>query len=366
MKNNISVIGIGRLGLCFCLTLEKAGYNVVGYDIIENYVNEINKKAFFSHEPGVNKLLSKSKNFRATSDAADCVSHSDILFVTVASFSEPDGQYDVSQVDSVVDTLVKLGKQKDTKHLVVCTNVNPGYSDTVYERLREYNWNVSFNPETIAQGTILKNQSEPDCVYIGSDTDELAQEIVSVYKNACTNTPSIHIMDRLSAELTKVSLNCYLTCKISFANMVGDLATKIGANPDKVLHAVGSDSRINNKFFRYGFGWGGPCFPRDTRAYMRLAKNNDMPFDMCEASTDINGKHLDFQVEQFLSSGQPEYFTDSVTYKKGTVILEESQQLRFAHALAKNGVKVTIEESEEVIQNLKKIYDDLFAYVERR
>ena len=366
MKENIGVIGIGRLGLCFCLTLEKSGYNVVGYDIIENYVNDINQKIFFSHEPRVNELLSTSTSFKATSDASECVSHSDILFVTVASFSEPDGRYDVSQVNSVVDTLVKLGKQKNTKHLVVCTNVNPGYSDTVYERLREYNWNVSFNPETIAQGTILKNQSEPDCVYIGSDTDELAQEIASVYKNVCTNTPSIHIMDRLSAELTKVSLNCYLTCKISFANMVGDLATKIGANPDKVLHAVGADSRINNKFFRYGFGWGGPCFPRDTRAYMRLAKNNDMPFDMCEASTDINDKHLDFQVEQFLSSGQSEYFTDSVTYKKGTVILEESQQLRFAHTLAKKGISVTIEESTEVIKILEEMYGNLFNYIKRK
>ena len=128
MRNNISVIGIGRLGLCFCLTLEKAGYNVVGYDIIEDYVRDINQKTFFSHEPGVNELLSKSENFRATLDVADCVSHSDILFVTVASFSEPDGRYDVSQVDSVVDTLVKLGKQKNAKHLVICTNVNPGRS----------------------------------------------------------------------------------------------------------------------------------------------------------------------------------------------------------------------------------------------
>jgi UDP-glucose 6-dehydrogenase len=148
--------------------------------------------------------------------------------------------------------------------------------------------------------------------------------------------------------------------------MVGDLATKIGANPDKVLNAVGSDSRINNKFFRYGFGWGGPCFPRDTRAYIRLAKNNDMPFNMCEASTKINDRHLDFQIEQFLSSGQTEYITDSITYKKGTVILEESQQLKFAYKLALSGIKVTIEESQEVIQNLKNIYGELFTYVERK
>ena len=79
---NVSVIGIGRLGLCFCLTLEKAGFDVVGYDIVEDYVNNINEKTFFSHEPGVNDLLRKSRNFKATCEVFDCVDHSDIIFVT--------------------------------------------------------------------------------------------------------------------------------------------------------------------------------------------------------------------------------------------------------------------------------------------
>jgi len=362
VKNNLSVIGIGRLGLCFCLTLERAGYNVVGYDIISDYVGKINDKTFYSHEPGVNELLALSNNFVATDEILKCVNHSNILFVTVASYSEPDGRYDVSQVDSVVDSLVSLGYQSNRKHLVVCTNVNPGYSDTVYERLKDFNWDVSFNPETIAQGTILKNQSEPDCIYIGSDSVSLAEQIKEVYTTACRNSPSVHIMDRLSAELTKVSLNCYLTCKISFANMVGDLATKIGADPNKVLKAVGSDSRINNKFFRYGFGWGGPCFPRDTRAYIRLSANNNMPYDMCFASNEINKKHLDFQVKQFLSSNKSEYLADTVSYKKGTVILEESQQLEYAKKLAHNGIKVTISDSPAVVEKLKETYGDLFSY----
>jgi nucleotide sugar dehydrogenase len=262
----------------------------------------------------------------------------------------------------VVDNLISLGKQQKTKHLVICTNVNPGYSDTVYERIKDFNWEVSFNPETIAQGTILKNQSEPDCVYIGSKSPRLARQISKTYTNMCTNKPSIHVMDRLSAELTKVSLNCYLTCKISFANMVGDLAAKIGANPAKVLSAVGSDTRSHNKFFRYGFGWGGPCFPRDTRAFIRLAKNNVMPSDMCIASVNINDKHLQYQVEDFMATGQKVYTTDSVTYKKGTVILEEAQQLKFALELAKRGIKVTVEESEEVIKQLKNEYGDLLNY----
>ena len=360
--NNISVIGIGRLGLCFGLTLETGGYNVVGCDIGQEYVDSINDKTFISYEPGVNEKLSSSTNFRAVVDLTECTSHSRLIFVTVASYSEPDGRYDVSQVDDVVSQLVMLGAQEEEKHLIICTNVNPGYSDTVHERLKDLNWDVSFNPETIAQGSILKDQEKPDCVYIGSDTPDLAAEIAEVYHNICSNEPSVHIMDRLSAELTKVSMNCYLTCKISFANMVGDLATRMGADADKVLAAVGSDSRINNKFFRYGFGWGGPCFPRDTRAFIRLAKNNQMPHDMCSASNTINDDHLRFQVEEFIASGATEYHTDSVTYKKGTVILEESQQLAYAVQLAKASIAVTVEEGPEVVSRLKELYGDLFIY----
>lgn len=363
MKNkNISVIGIGRLGLCFCLTLEKGGYNVIGCDVRQNYVDKINNKEFVSHEPGVNKLLTESKNFKATTNLKLAVKHSTHMFVTVASYSEPDGQYDVSQVDSVVDSLISLGEQKTRKHLIICTNVNPGYSNTVYEKLKDYNWDVTFNPETIAQGTILKNQEQPDCVYIGTNNPFMAQEVALIYSNICTNKPSFHVMDRLSAELTKVSLNCYLTCKISFANMVGDLAAKMKADPEKILKAVGSDSRINNKFFKYGFGWGGPCFPRDTRAFIRLAENNKMPHDMCSASNSINFKHLDFMIEQFMNAGLKEYKTDSVTYKKGTVILEESQQLEFAKRLAEAGIDVTIKEDPAVVKELKNLYGDLFNY----
>jgi len=144
--------------------------------------------------------------------------------------------------------------------------------------------------------------------------------------------------------------------------MVGDLAAKIGADPQAVLNAVGADSRINNKFFKPGFGWGGPCFPRDTRAYIRLAEENSMPADMCAASNDANKKHLDFQVATFLESGLKEYTTNSVTYKPGTVILEESQQLEFAKRLAEEGISVTINESPTVVEELKSLYGDLFNY----
>ena len=93
---NVSVIGIGRLGLCFCLTLERAGYDVIGHDILEDYADQVNNKDFFSYEPGVNEMLARAKKFLVTCDIKKAVNHANIIFVTVASYSEPDGRYDVS------------------------------------------------------------------------------------------------------------------------------------------------------------------------------------------------------------------------------------------------------------------------------
>tara|TARA_R110002020_G_scaffold464493_2_gene685248 strand:- start:21043 stop:22143 length:1101 start_codon:yes stop_codon:yes gene_type:complete len=365
MKNKpeMSVIGIGRLGLCFSLTLEKAGYHVVGYDINESYVESVNNKTFDSFEPGVNEALNKSKNFVATTRPSDILK-TRMAFVTVRTDSEPDGKYDVSQVENVVNTLMDLGEMPEQKHLVICSNVNPGYSDTVAARLEPLNWKVSYNPETIAQGTILHNQANPDCVYIGSEEDHLSAEIEEAYVRMCENEPTVHKMSRVSAELTKVSMNCFLSTKIAFANMVGDLANKMGANRDHILQAIGADSRIGNKFFRYGFGFGGPCFPRDTRAFIRCAYENDAYADIVTAANIANTKHLIDMVQTTEKEVpidepiRPEY----VTYKPGVVILDDSEQLAWAYALAKKGYKVIISDPEEVKRQLKERFGDLFYY----
>jgi UDPglucose 6-dehydrogenase len=361
---NLSVIGIGRLGLCFSLTLERAGYNVVGCDINEDYVNAINEKTFNSHEPGVSELLSESKNFTATTDFAQAVDHGDLIFVTVRTESEPDGKYDHSQVESVLDSIRALGIQRENKHLVICSNVNPSYSNQIADRIRSLNWTVSYNPETIAQGTILKNQAEPDCVYIGAETIEAANQIEEAYKKMCTNQPTIHKMDRLSAELTKVSLNCYLTMKISFANAVGDLAIRMGGDPSRVLHAVGSDSRINNKYFRYGFGYGGPCFPRDNRAFIRCAEAHGQSAALNKAAMQANKEHLDFQVKRVTLEEDKSVplRVPTVTYKPGVTIIEESQQLELAVRVAQEGYIVTIIETQPVIDQVKELYGELFKY----
>jgi len=242
--------------------------------------------------------------------------------------------------------------------------VNPGYSNEIQERVGGLGYKVSYNPEWVAQGTILYNQAYPDLVVIGEADKNAGDIIEKVYHNICLNKPVIHHMDRLSAELTKVLLNCYLSTKITYANMAGQIAIQSGVDPNPILAAVGDDSRINPKYFKYGFGFGGPCFPRDTKALVHYAQKIGIDPLITEAVMQTNENHLKFQVSKFIESHKKNkpVVIDSVTFKPGTVIIEESQQLLFAVRVAQAGYKVTIKEHPEVIRQVKQLYGNLFNY----
>ena len=365
--NKIAVIGIGRLGLALSLNFEKAGFQVIGCDIRNDYVNKIEKKEINTVEPSIKSMLLKSKNFKATSSLKNAIDNSDIIFITVRTETEIDGSYDVSQCEEVVNSLIKLGFQKIMKTIVINCNVNPGYTESVRKKLQSYNYKTSFNPEWVAQGTIVKNQNEPDLIVIGEhDTDE-GNKIENIYKSMCLNSPPVFKMNCVSAEIAKISLNCFLTTKITFANMIGDIANSVNADHNKILEAIGNDSRIGKKYFSYGFGYGGPCFPRDNRALIKFMKSNNIEPHLPIATQQFNKLHLNYQVENFMKSNQDfskPIKIKGVTYKPGVDILEESQQLLFALKLANKGYKVIIEDLPSVCSEVKKLYGDKFVYVD--
>jgi UDPglucose 6-dehydrogenase len=360
----VGVIGIGRLGLCFALNLEKAGYNVIGYDIRQDYVNQINNKTFYSSEPGLDKLLQNSIDFEATCSLEKTLDKSRLLFVNLRTDSDLDGKYNHDQIESFLYKLKKLGVQKNKKHLVICSNVQPGYTNTVAERLRSYNYDVSFNPETIAQGQIVKDQVYPNILIIGEENKRCGDEIISVYENMCKSNYSVHRMDRTSAEISKVGLNCSLTAKISMANTIGNVAIRMGGDADKVLNAIGSDERIGDKYFKYGFGYGGPCFPRDNRAFILSASQVGIDAHMNKACDKTNKDHLQYQIENFSKENSKDkpVIINEVTFKKGSDIIEESQQLEFALGLVRSGFHVIVKEKQSIIDKVNNLYGNIFTY----
>jgi nucleotide sugar dehydrogenase len=361
----IAVVGIGKLGLCLALNLERAGFHVLGIDIRQDYVDALNKKVFKSDEPLVEEYLHQSVNFTATTDITALQHYeSKLIFITVATPSTTEGGYDHSQVERVLNQIAGLSAPSHTTHLIVGCTVMPGFCHYAAEKMSPLNYTVNYNPEFIAQGTIITNQQYPDLVLIGEANAEAGNTIEAVYRKMCRNNPTYCRMDPLSAEIAKLATNCFLTMKISFANSIGDLAQTAGADEEKILAAIGADSRIGHKYLRYGFGYGGPCFPRDNRALQLYADRFGMRLPLSAAADEINHLHLQFQVRQWMnrtSEGETVVF-EEVSYKKGTSQIEESQKLKLAAALASNKRNVIIKDSPKVVEQVRSLYGNLFTY----
>lgn len=363
----IGILGIGKLGICFALNLERVGYKVIGVDINEAYVAEVNNKTLFSHEPLVMEYLAKSVHFTATTHIEEVLnSPAKLIFIVVATPSAPNGGYNHYQIERIVAQLEQAGRQPFERHLVIMCTTMPGYADTVAKRLEPFNYTVNYNPEFIAQGSIMHNQVQPDQVLIGEANEEVGKKIARLYQTMCQNQPVYCHMTRLSAEICKLATNCFLTTKISFANAIGDLATQAGAEPNKILAAIGADSRIGGQYLRYGFGFGGPCFPRDNRALGKFAHEQNYPLLIGKATDEVNQQHLNFQLNQYLQNFPPDepLVFEQVSYKKGSVLIEESQQLALAVALARAGRQVIIADVPAVQQQVKAMYGNLFEYTQ--
>ena len=197
---NIGILGIGKLGLCFGLNLEQCGYAITGVDVHEDYVQSLNNKSFFSHEPKVNELLATSTRFRATTIIGDVLNDDNaILFVMVATPSLPTGAYDHSQIERVAEELIAFGKRNQTVYLVIGCTVMPGYCAKLQAKLSEYNYTITYNPEFIAQGNIIHDQLYPDQILIGEGSDEAGTVLTEIYGRLCRIQPTICRMDPLSA-----------------------------------------------------------------------------------------------------------------------------------------------------------------------
>lgn len=354
---NISIIGIGKLGLCFGLNLSKAGHHITGMDTREDYINSLKNKSFESDEAYVTDYVQKYP-INYTTSLEECLKN-DILFVVVPTPSTPDFKYDHTCIDVIADDLIKLGKQKTRKDLIINCTTFPSYCNSLQEKLKSYNYKVSYNPEFIAQGTIIHDQVLCDNVLIGQADDYAGNLISKIYQSFVQSNPTYNKMECTEAEITKLSVNCFLTTKISFANMIGDIATRYNSDPDIILNAIGTDSRIGNKYLKPGFGFGGPCFPRDNRALAKCAEDVNVNAAISIATDKMNKLHLQYQIEDFIKNNPDktkEVQMDYVTYKKESTLLEESQQLAFALELQKLGYSIKIKDQRmEVLKQLKDV-----------
>lgn len=365
----IGLIGAGRLGICFALLLEKAGYDVLVSDIRENYVHDLNKKLIITNEPLVQELLSSSKNLSATISNKEVIKECDIIYTLVATPSLPSGDYDVSAVWQVVQDFQDCDFPVNGKSFVVGCTTNPGDCDNFQSQLNAYGVDVFYNPEFIAQGSIVKDLENADMVLIGGGGKHLS-DLKEIYSKIQVTEPSIHSMGTTAAELVKLAVNCFLTTKISYANMVGEVMTLAGLEDEigAVLSAIGSDTRVGSKYLKYGYGFGGPCLPRDNRSFAAYAKKLGLQYNLGATTDDFNNEHAKFLKNYFIEKNNRNlpFAFHYISYKDGTDILTESQQYRLCLDLLEEGYKVYVSDSQVIVDQvsdyLEKTYGDRICF----
>ena len=367
-KGNITLIGVGRLGICTSLVFEAAGYNVLGVDIFPDYVQKINDKTLDSPEPEVNDYLKASKNFKVTLDMKEGIDFSDLLFICVDTPSTGgDRHYDVTKLSNVLSNINKY-KPKN-KHIMIMCTVMPGYIREIGRFLIRdcENTTLNYNPEFIAQGAIMWGFLHPDVVLIGAENEEISLKLTEIYKNSTKNTPYMAIMNPESAELMKISLNCFITTKIAYANMIGDIADLTpGADKFKILQAIGMDSRVGSKVIKPGYSYGGPCFPRDNRALLGYAQKIGFDAKISRATDEMNREHINFQFLELLKKDLPIYEFIGISYKEpcNVPIIEESAKILIAEKLARAGKKVLLKDKPHILKVAMNEYGNLFEYEE--
>jgi nucleotide sugar dehydrogenase len=359
----IGVIGAGRLGITFALLCEKAGYEVIVSDKRDDYVYNLNHGICDTNEPLIQKMLFEVNNFSATTSNIEIIENSDIIFTFVSTPSTTDGSYDTSAVFEVVNDFFEASKLEisvfNKKFIVGCTT-NPGDVEQIQNKLSMFGIQVAYNPEFIAQGEIVKGLEQSDIVLIGTEYQELSNELIQIYDRIQTTPVHAHVMSPKAAEITKIGINCFLTTKISYANMMGDILTKsnLGNEIDSVLNAVGGDSRVGKKYMKYGFGFGGPCLPRDNRALGHYANELGLKLNLPLTVDEFNKEHADFLKNFFINQNPDKsipFVMNYITYKRGSDILEESQQFKLCLDLLDEGYYVNVIEIDPVIKQLSDL-----------
>lgn len=332
---SVTVVGVGKLGLAYAGFIASKGFRVHCIDKNEKMIEDYKNGIFDTNEPYTSDLCSK---YEMTYSSDISTFTGDFLIILVNTPTCLAG-YDHSILEGV------LSRVKSHPRIIVTSTVQPGFCD------RQNIPGMIYNPLFVQLGNVIDNLRNVTDVLFGGTMDEATE---SFYKSLFGEYVNIHVMSYRAAEVAKLSLNSFITTKISFANMIGDSLRSCGHDKeeiDRVLNFIGSDSRVGNKCFKYGWGYGGPCFPRDNRAlstYLREVGSYDY---IPNASHESNERHAVEQAKHYKDSTMT-----NVCYKDDckVPVIEESHKVKTALIMKSMGKPISIIDTPEVLRLLPK------------
>ena len=351
----VSIVGLGKLGAPLAAVLASRGFSVIGLDVNKVLVDALNAGRMPIVEPQLNELIAANRErLSATMDANEAIQKSDASFVIVPTPSDSIGFFSNRFVLQAMEALGKALRSKKGYHMVVITStVMPGTTGSEIKAALEAasgrkvgpDLGLCYNPEFIALGSVVRDMLFPDSILIGESDAKAGDMLATIYLQMCEKKPPVQRMNFVNAELTKISVNTYVTTKISYANMLADICDRIpGADVDTVTRALGADTRIGPKYLKGAMGYGGPCFPRDNVAFAAFARKLGARADVAEATDRINNYQIDRLaglVAKFAKAGTRIAIL-GLSYKPQTPVVEESHSVKLAARLADQGYVVAV------------------------
>ena len=361
---NITVIGTGYVGLVSGTCFSEMGNRVTCVDIDSKKIEKLNKGIIPIYESGLEQMILqnvKNKNLFFTTELAEALKNSDIVFIAVGTPMGEDGSADLQYVLSVAKS---IGQLMQKRLIVVDKSTVPiGTADKVKAVIQKeldvrgvtIKFDVVSNPEFLKEGVAIVDFMKPDRIVIGSDSEYAIDKIKQLYHPFCMSRDRFISMDIRSAEMTKYAANAMLATKISFMNEIANICEKVGADANQVRIGIGSDQRIGYSFIYPGVGYGGSCFPKDVKALTKIAEENGYTAELITAVEQVNDAQK-LVIAQKLVNRFGEDLTGftfgiwGLAFKPGTDDMREAPSIYVIKELVKRGAKIKAYDPKAVIE----------------
>jgi len=293
----ISVFGTGYVGLVTGVCLADFGLNVTCVDVVPEKIEMLKNGKSPIYEPGIEVFLERNiKNNRIsfTLDSRAAIESADVIFIAVGTPPADNGEADLTYVYQVAEDIgrymngYKVVVDKSTVPIGTGQKVKSMIQEQLHKRAATFTFDVVSNPEFLREGKALQDFTHPDRVVIGAESDRAADAMKHVYRPLYLNETPFVITNIETAEMIKYASNAFLATKITFINEIANLCEAVGADVQQVANAMGRDGRISPKFLHAGPGYGGSCFPKDTKALAQIGRQYDTPQTLVEAAIAAN------------------------------------------------------------------------------
>ncbi|WP_219837804.1 UDP-glucose/GDP-mannose dehydrogenase family protein [Paenibacillus sp. R14(2021)] len=360
---NITVIGTGYVGLVSGICYAELGHRVVCVDKDRAKVETLQNGGIPIYEPGLQELSVKNSaagRLSYTVDLREAVEQSEIVIIAVGTPSLPNGEANLAYIDQAAIEIAQAmnGYKIIAVKSTVPVGTNERVGNLIRSRTSERFDSISL-PEFLREGSAVQDTMHPDRIVIGADSESAADIIVQLHRKL---TEHIVVTDIRSAEMLKYASNAFLATKISFINEIANICEKVGADVTRVAEGMGYDKRIGHAFLKAGIGYGGSCFPKDTRALIQIAGHVDYEFKLLRAVVEVNQDQRMSVIRKLETIFDEELQGKTIAvwglaFKPNTDDVRESPALEIIQYLIRSGAHVKAYDPI-AMRNFRSMYGD--------